>query len=141
MCSSDLAVQRLPSAPRLNVSHLDEQVQAARRAESGPRGELAVGTSSAGAKPAAGAPQAGGADAQALQELQAMYLSAVRHVLQNTEDVGDRFATEARAMHQGDTPAKPIRGQVDDAEREALREEGIEVMTLVVPKGLDGPVQ
>ncbi len=82
-----------------------------------------------------------GEQAQEAQALQALYWSAVRHVLQHTEDVGERFASDARAMHHGEMPPKPIRGQLDAEEREALQDEGIEVVTLVVPKGLDGPVQ
>jgi hypothetical protein len=88
-----------------------------------------------------GTPVGQGDHGDQAQALQAMYWSAVRHVLQHTEDVGERFASDARAMHHGELPAKPIRGQLDEQEREALKDEGIEVMTLVVPKGLDGPVQ
>ncbi len=131
----DHAVQRLPSAPRLNVSHLDESAQRPARGGQGERGVSA--SSSAHAEVGAPSPEA----AEAAQALQAMYWSAVRHVMQHTEDVGERFANEARAMHHGEVPAKPIRGQLDEQEREALKDEGIEVMTLVVPKGLDGPVQ
>jgi hypothetical protein len=61
--------------------------------------------------------------------------------MQHTEDVGDRFASQARAMHAGEQAAKPIRGQLDAEDREALKEEGINVLTLVLPKGFDGPVQ
>ncbi|MEY4767255.1 MAG: hypothetical protein RI907_3928 [Pseudomonadota bacterium] len=123
----DAHVQRMPSAPRLNVSHLDD-AQSARRAAQAPE---AVSPQAAEAQRAH----------EQLEALQAMYWSAVRHVVQNTEDVGERFASEARAMHQGEVEAKPIRGQLDADEREALKEEGIDVLTLVVPKGMDGPLQ
>ncbi len=152
----DLHVQRLPSAPHLNVSHHEERVPADNRTR-GESGELAGsrmanemaqlaqvargGHVAHGAHPERGQGGSGGGHGDEAQALQAMYWSAVRHVLQHTEDVGERFASDARAMHHGELPAKPIRGQLDEQEREALKDEGIEVMTLVVPKGLDGPVQ
>jgi hypothetical protein len=155
----DLHVQRMPSAPHLNVAHRDAPVRPESRADSGP-GEVADsrmahemaqlaqvargdrGDRGAHPEQGPGGPgREGDGHRDEAQALQAMYWSAVRHVLQHTEDVGERFASDARAMHHGELPAKPIRGQLDAQEREALQDEGIEVMTLVVPKGLDGPVQ
>ncbi len=48
----------------------------------------------------------------------------------NTEDVGDRFADEARAMHYGDMEARSIRGQATPREAIELLQEGIEVLPL-----------
>jgi hypothetical protein len=53
----------------------------------------------------------------------------------DTEDVGPRFAEEARRIHHGESERKAIRGQATSQEREALADEGIEVFTL--PAGLD----
>src|SRR5690349_5791625 len=36
-------------------------------------------------------------------ELQAAWLKMVRHVMANTDDVGERFAEEARRIHYGET--------------------------------------
>lgn len=74
-------------------------------------------------------------------DLQAAWLETVRRVVANTEDVGDRFAEEARRIHYGEEPARGIRGQVTPQEREALREEGIETMSIPLPAALKGPVQ
>ena len=74
-------------------------------------------------------------------DLQAAWLETVRRVVANTEDVGDRFAEEARRIHYGEEPARGIRGQVTPQEREALREEGIETMSIPLPSALKGPVQ
>jgi hypothetical protein len=165
----DLNVQRLPSAPHVHVSHQATRAPAAGRSRdeaaeaaqaSGARmtrdmasdmaqlGQLAqVARGAHGGAPGTptersqGRAEGEGPQAQEAQALQALYWSAVRHVLQHTEDVGERFASDARAMHHGELPPKPIRGQLDAEEREALQDEGIEVVTLVVPKGLDGPVQ
>jgi hypothetical protein len=65
--------------------------------------------------------------------LQARWLQVVREVIANTEDVGERFADEARRIHYGETAERAIRGQASADEREALREEGIEVHPLPLP--------
>ncbi len=72
---------------------------------------------------------------------QAQWMKAVRHVLAHTEDVGTRFATEARRIHYGEAEERGIRGQATPAEREALRDEGIEVMPLPLPDVLKEPLQ
>jgi hypothetical protein len=74
-------------------------------------------------------------------DLQAQWLKMVRHAIANTEDVGERFPEEARRIHYGESPERGIRGQASEAEREKLREEGIEVMPLPIPPALKGPVQ
>ena len=104
----DREVQRLPSAPRLNLG-------AAPPAET-----LAL--------PAPG-------------DLQAQWLRAVRRLMERTEDVGERFADEARRIHYGEVPQRGIRGQASRDETEALRDEGIEVMALPVPAALKGSLQ
>ena len=74
-------------------------------------------------------------------DLQAMWLQAVRQVMEKTEDVGERFPEEARRIHYGDAPERGIRGRASRAESEALRDEGIEVMPLPLPPALKGPLQ
>jgi hypothetical protein len=73
--------------------------------------------------------------------LQAAWMKMVRHVLANTDDVGDRFPEEARKMHYGEAQTRGIRGKASREETEALLEEGIEVLPLPVPEGLKGPLQ
>jgi hypothetical protein len=65
-----------------------------------------------------------------LAALQARMLRALREVVANTEDVGERFADEARAMHSGETEHRNIRGQASPQEALAMLEEGIEVIAL-----------
>ena len=72
---------------------------------------------------------------------QAQWLAAIRHVLAHTEDVGPRFATEARRIHYGEVAERGIRGQASADEREALRDEGIDVMPLPLPAALKEPLQ
>jgi len=108
---NDTVIVRLPSAPRLNLSGARE-----------------------GQTPAP-------SPVPAPQQQQAQWMKAVRHLLANTEDVGERFADEARRIHYGEAPERGIRGQASADEREALRDEGIEVMPLPVPAALKEPLQ
>ncbi len=108
----DKVIVRLPSAPRLNLSDARE----------------------ASAAPAAGAADDGAA-------LQARWLQVLRHVIANTEDVGERFAEEARRIHYGESKERAIRGQASPQEREALLDEGIEVHPLPLPAGFKDSLQ
>lgn len=74
-------------------------------------------------------------------EPQSLWLQAVRHVLQNTEDVGQRFAEEARRMHYGEIEMRGIRGQATPEEAQALQDEGVEFASLPVPSALKEPLQ
>jgi hypothetical protein len=74
-------------------------------------------------------------------DMQAAWLAAVRQLMARTEDVGAKFAEEARRIHYGETPQRGIRGQATPEEREALQDEGIETLSIPVPRALDGPVQ
>jgi hypothetical protein len=50
-----------------------------------------------------------------------------KHVRENTVNVGEKFAEEARAMHYNEKPHQNIRGKASRQETLALLEEGIEV--------------
>jgi hypothetical protein len=65
----------------------------------------------------------------------------VRHVISNTEDVGETFPEEARKIHYGESPERAIRGQATADETAELIEEGIAVLPLPVPRALKGPLQ
>jgi hypothetical protein len=73
--------------------------------------------------------------------LQAAWLKMVRHVMANTEDVGERFPEEARKIHYGESEERGIRGRASREETEALIEEGIGVLPLPIPKALKEPLQ
>jgi hypothetical protein len=64
------------------------------------------------------------------RELRAMLKAFREHVMKNAENVGDRFADEARKMHYGEADHRSIYGEADLAEARALLEEGIEVHPL-----------
>ncbi|CAN7236114.1 DUF1178 family protein [Phenylobacterium sp. LjRoot219] len=68
------------------------------------------------------------------QPSQAMMLEAMgrirKHVEENFDDVGDTFAKEARAMHEGKTEARGIYGQATPTEVKELVEDGVPVAPL-----------
>jgi hypothetical protein len=99
-------VNRLPSAPRLNLSGAADTKQ--------PAGAV---------------------------EMQARVMRALREVLEKTENVGERFAEEARRMHYNEAPPRNIRGVTTPEDARALVEEGIEVMPLPIPAALKEPLQ
>jgi hypothetical protein len=56
------------------------------------------------------------------------------YVRENFEDVGSRFADEARGIFDGKTPNRPIRGTSTTEEREAMDEDGIPYLILPKPE-------
>jgi len=68
-------------------------------------------------------------------QLQAQVLQYMRQVLRKADDVGTRFAQEARRMHEGEIEHRAIRGITTREERTELLEDGIAVMP--VPDFLD----
>jgi hypothetical protein len=53
-----------------------------------------------------------------------------RQIEANAEDVGDNFATEARAIHDGDKPHRSIIGRAKADEAKSLIEDGVPVVPL-----------
>lgn len=113
----DTTVHKLPSAPRLNLGAV-EAPAAATKAE---QRDLVAGGE--------------------LQALQAAYLQLARRIVAATEDVGPRFVEEARRIHYGESEERGIRGHASPEQTRELMEEGIAVMPLPLPEGLDGPLQ
>jgi hypothetical protein len=107
----DVQVTKLPSAPRLNLGAPQPRAPEKQEVVSAPNAQV-----------------------------QAAWMELVKHVMAKTEDVGERFAEEARRIHYGETGERGIRGQASREETQALLEEGISVLPLPVPKGLKGPL-
>ena len=69
-----------------------------------------------------------------LDQAVSLYRQAVQFLLQSSEDVGARFAEEARKIHQEEVPYKSIHGQATKDDVEQLRDEGIDVLQILAPK-------
>lgn len=122
MCG-DTSITKKLSAPRLNLGHGRAPADTGAQApEKSTRQDVVATTDSHTA-------------------LQAAWLGVARRILANTDDVGDRFAEEARKIHYGEVAHRGIRGKASAAETEALADEGIEVMQLALPDALKGPLQ
>ncbi|TXJ09021.1 MAG: DUF1178 family protein [Alicycliphilus sp.] len=67
------------------------------------------------------------------QAMHAAWLHMARQIVARTEDVGQRFAVEARRMHYGEIEERPIRGQASPGETAELLDEGIAVLPLLLP--------
>jgi hypothetical protein len=66
-----------------------------------------------------------------------MLKAVIGHVLANAENVGKDFPEEARRIHYHESPARAIYGEASEQACEALKEEGIEVIRLAMPKPND----
>ena len=115
---NDAEVTKMPSAPRLNLGHGTQDSASA--VSAAPAQDVAQMTP---------------------QHLQAAWMKMVRHVMANTEDVGHKFAEEARKIHHGEVEHRNIRGQASREETEALLDEGIDILPLPGPVGLKEPLQ
>ncbi len=118
VCASHV-VRKMPTSPRLNLS------QAAERP----------------APPAEGSGAGRQHVAMTPAQVQAVFLKMARRIIETTEDVGDRFAEEARRIHYREAPERAIRGAASHEEAAALREEGIDVFALPLPRALKEPLQ
>ena len=105
----DAQVRKMLSAPRLNLGRGRDETPV-----SAPAGDgmVEMGRTAPGS------------------ELQGRLLRAVRELMSKTEDVGERFADEARAMHHGEMAQRNIRGRTTPEVAMELIEEGIDVMPL-----------
>lgn len=64
----------------------------------------------------------------------AEWMQRARAMVAQAEDVGERFATEARAMHEGEQTTRSIRGVASAGQARELLSEGI--LVLPVPPAL-----
>ncbi len=69
----------------------------------------------------------------AVKEMLGKMAALQREILAKSEWVGDRFATEARAMHVGDIDSRPIHGHTTPEQAESLAEDGVPVAPLLFP--------
>jgi hypothetical protein len=106
------AVSRLPSAPRLNLA--------------------TTGMPEPGGESRSAAPGAGEEAATRAKMLAAQiaFYQHLRHMLDRSDDVGERFTEEARRIHYKETPERQIHGVATPKEAAELLEEGVAVLPL-----------
>ncbi|HAT39894.1 DUF1178 family protein [Polynucleobacter necessarius] len=120
-------ISRMPSAPHIGKSSLAQLATSKADAD----------TSSGGVVALAGSSDHSHVEAQ----VQAAFLKGIRELMGCSEDVGDTFADEARRIHYKESPERSIRGQTTLDEAEALREEGIDVLSMPMLPALKNTLQ
>lgn len=112
VCAST-SVQKLLSAPRLNLGSVQPQQSAGKEPVAMPDSE----------------------------SMRSMMLQMARHIMANSEDVGERFPEEARRIHYEEAPQRSIRGMASKEDAAELKDEGIEVMPVPFANLLKNPLQ
>lgn len=69
------------------------------------------------------------------RKLRTMIEGLRKRIIEQTDDVGARFADEARKIHQGLVPERPIHGQASFEEARALLEEGVGILPIPASPG------
>jgi len=67
-------------------------------------------------------------------EFKEMLIKVHHYVKENFEDVGPRFAEEAKQIHKGDAAERPIHGTATIQETKDLAEEGVPFIALPKPE-------
>jgi hypothetical protein len=140
VCDS-FKVGKLPSAPHLNLSAARPNASrpgAARPDAARPDAARPDAARPDAARPDAARPDPAGAGDQrqgspAMAQFQQRLQDMARHVIENTEDVGEGFTEEARRIHYKEVPEHGIRGVASPQQCQELAEEGIEVFQLPLP--------
>ncbi|UCE32940.1 MAG: DUF1178 family protein [Burkholderiales bacterium] len=115
LCGST-TVRRVPAAPRLNLS-------------------------AGGGERRAAQPDVEAAQAPSAAQVQDLWLRLARRIVASTEDVGERFAEEARRIHYKEVPERGIRGTATSEQARELTDEGIEVFAFPLPEAAKKPLQ
>lgn len=124
------AARGLVSCPVCGSKKVDKRIMApavARKDREAPR---APGIAPVIEHPPAEAPAPVALLSERERALRAMLREIREHVVRNSEDVGDRFAEEARKIHYGEADERSIYGQASLDDARALMEEGVPVQPL-----------
>jgi hypothetical protein len=113
------------SCPLCGSAKVDKQIMAPRVRNSEERRALKRGPA-----PFEAPAQAMAMVSDEAQAMRAMIRELHEKVKANTEDVGERFADEARKIHYGEVQEKAIRGRATLEDAKALHDEGIGVLPL-----------
>jgi hypothetical protein len=119
----------LVSCPSCGSARVEKQIMApsvARRDKAGER------PSGAPVSPEPGAPQPLALLSEPERQLRALIAAVREHVTKTAENVGERFADEARKIHYGEADERSIYGQASLDDVRALLDEGVEIQPLPI---------
>lgn len=127
-------VSKALMAPAVSTSRRKEAIRAQTAAMTAAAMQAQAQVAAAAPAPAAPAPLDAAQPVALLDESQQALRAMVRELheklTENSTDVGDRFTTEARDMHSGEAPMRPIHGRATLEEAKSLIEEGVPVLPL-----------
>jgi len=72
-------------------------------------------------------------DSESVKQMLGALAAMQRKLVEKSNWVGDRFASEARAIHLGEAEARAIHGRATREDAESLADEGIPVAPLLFP--------
>ena len=140
-------ISKLPSAPRLNLGGhqntdaISARLESAANAEQKPDSQTEGALTGRSLVPQLATDMLQSDAGDMSPAVQRTFMQALRQVVAKTEDVGQRFAEEARRIHYGEVEARDIRGQASVREAVELLEEGIEVLPLPMLPALKETLQ
>jgi hypothetical protein len=79
------------------------------------------------------APNLFSSDPETVKQMLGALAAMQRKLVEGSDWVGDRFASEARAIHLGEADARSIHGRATREQAESLAEDGIPVAPLLFP--------
>jgi hypothetical protein len=135
----DANITKMLSAPRINLGKTrdaDTKPPQVPPQVASELGDVALTPSSSNSLPE----QRATVSPEVAAVMQAAWMEVAKHVMANTEDVGNSFASEARKIHYGEADERAIRGQATPDQTMELIEEGIDVMPLPIPESLKRPL-
>lgn len=127
----DQAKRGLVTCPVCNSAKVERAIMAPNvaRTDLGPKAPEPVAEPSVSSSaPAAPAPVALMSEKE--KALREMVAALHRHVQENAEHVGKRFAEEALKIHHGETEERAIYGEATPDDAQMLHEEGVEFLPL-----------
>ena len=118
--------RKLVTCPNCGSAKVEKAIMAPRLAGTRKRGNASAPATTESPSSATPAPLMMAQE----RELRAKLKELRDHIVKHADNVGERFANEARAMHYGDKEHRPIYGEASPDEAKSLIDEGIEVSPL-----------
>ena len=122
VCDS-VKVEKAIMAPRIVSKRSRERAEPVPAPASTPAAEALAPVPASGSTPLLMAQE---------RELRAKIKELRDHIVKNADNVGEKFANEARKMHYSEIEHRPIYGEASPEEAKSLIDEGVEVSPLPV---------
>lgn len=123
------------ACPACGSTKVQKAIQAPRITTSKQKGTAAAEPAPTASVPAVAEPAAPPAEmVTAVEKMTEAFNELRKTIEKNFDNVGDKFPDEARKIHYGEAPERPIYGDATPKEAQELTEEGINVVALPWPK-------